>query len=176
MSNPPWTSLETARLLVSILTPLLVLVLGIVINHSVKTAERSTGLRSEVYKSVGGDLNDIYSYIAFVGGWKELTPVDVIARKRSVDKAMYTYRPFFSKQLFDTYARFMDEAFADYGDPGQDARIRSDIVTQDGDRRRHARHAWDPEWEMRFTGERNKTAQRQAYEDFLAQLARDLKL
>ena len=58
-----WSSIEKAKLAVSILTPLLVLILGIVINNSVKTAERSTGLRSEIYRVIGGDLNDIYSYL-----------------------------------------------------------------------------------------------------------------
>ena len=82
MEISPWTSLEKAKLAVSIITPLLVLILGIVINNSVKSAERSTGLRSEIYKTVGGDLNDTYSYLAFLGGWKELSPADVIARNR----------------------------------------------------------------------------------------------
>jgi hypothetical protein len=176
MEISPWTSLEKAKLAVSILTPVLVLILGIVINNSVKTAERSTGLRSEIYKTIGGDLNDIYSYLAFVGGWKELSPADVIARKRAVDKAMYTYKPFFSKELFATYERFMSEAFAPYGGAGQDARIRSDIATEDGDRRRHTTKAWEAAWEDRFTKERNKAAQREAYDQFLEQLARDLKL
>lgn len=115
MKESPWNSLEWVKLVVSCLTPLLVLILGIVINNSVKEAERSTGLRSEIYKTVGGDLNDIYSYLAFVGGWKDLSPIDVISRKRSVDKAMYTYKPFFSKELFATYERFMSEAFSTYG-------------------------------------------------------------
>lgn len=130
MDISPWSSLEKTKLAISILTPLLVLVLGIVINNSVKTAERSTGLRSEIYKQVGGDLNDIYSYLAFVGGWKSLSPPDIIDRKRAVDKAMYTYKPFFSKELFATYERFMSEAFAPYGRAGQDALIRSDISTE----------------------------------------------
>jgi hypothetical protein len=172
----PWSSLELAKLVVSILTPLLLLILGIVINNSVKTAERSTGLRSEIYKTVGGDLNDIYSYLTFVGGWKELTPADVIARKRTVDKAMYMYKPFFSKELFSTYELFMSEAFSPYGGAGQDARIRSDISTEDGDRRRHSAKTWESSWEDRFTKERNQVAQREAYNQFLEQLVRDLKL
>jgi hypothetical protein len=176
MDTSTWSGLEKAKLAVSILTPVLVLVLGIVINNSVKTAERSTGLRSEIYKQVGGDLNDIYSYLAFVGDWKNLTPDDVIARKRAVDKTMYTYKPFFSKELFATYELFMDEAFKTYGEPGTDAQIRSHIVTEDGDRRKHAKKPWDTAWEGRFTKERNKDAQRKAYDRFLEQLARDLKL
>ena len=87
-------TLEAAKLFASLVTPVLVLILGIVINNSVKAAERSMSLRSELYKTIGGELNDIYSYLSFVGGWKELTPAEVIARKRAVDKAMYTYKPF----------------------------------------------------------------------------------
>lgn len=176
MEMSPWNSLEKAKLAISILTPILVLILGIVINNSIKTSERSTSLRSEIYKTIGGDLNDIYSYLAFVGGWKELTPADITARKRAVDKAMYTYKPFFSKELFATYETFMREAFSPYGSAGNDARIRSDIVTADGDRRKHTKHEWQPAWEDRFTKERNKEAQRAAYEQFLEQLARDLQL
>jgi hypothetical protein len=165
-----------AKLAVSVLTPILVLVLGIIINNTIKSSERSTSLRSEIYKTIGGDLNDIYSYLAFIGSWKDLTPTDVLARKRAVDKAMYTYRPFFSKELFDTYEKFMSEAFKPYGAPGTDARIRSDISTVDGDRRVHTVKGWDASWDNRFTKEQHKEAQRDAYNKFLEQLARDLKL
>jgi hypothetical protein len=172
----PWNTLELAKLAISAITPLILFFLGTSINRSLKNAERATGLRSEIYKTVGGDLNDIYSYLAFVGGWKDLTPSDVISRKRSVDKAMYTYKPFFSKQLFATYERFMHEAFSTFGGAGQNARIRSDIETTDGSRRTHCHHPWQAAWEECFTKERNSDAQRQAYDQFLAQLARDLKL
>lgn len=173
--NSPWNSLEVAKLAASLITPVLVLILGIVINNSIQSGERATALRSDIYKTVGGDLNDIYSYLAFVGRWKEMTPMDVIAKKRAVDKAMYTYRPFFSNELFHTYETFMDEAFQPYGGAGKDARIRSDISTGDGDRKIHGKD-WQADWEDSFTKERNKEAQRNAYNHFLEQLARDLAL
>lgn len=175
MSESAWSSLEIAKFLASLMTPILVLILGIVINHSIKSSERSTALRSDIYKSIGGDLNDIYSYLAFVGGWKGLSPLDIIDKKRAVDKAMYTYKPFFSAELFQTYETFMNEAFQAYGGAGKDARIRSDIDTGDGDRRVHGRK-WEDVWENYFTKERNKRAQRDAYDKFLKQLAHDLKL
>jgi hypothetical protein len=171
-----WNGLEIAKLVVSAVTPILLLVLGVIINSSINEAQRASTLRSDIYKTVGGDLNDIYSYISFVGSWKELTPVEVIARKRTVDKAMFTYRPFFTNELFETYQQFMSEAFALYGGAGTDARIRSDIETPDGNRRVHSTKGWDKSWDDRFTKERNKAAQRQAYERFLEQLARDLNL
>lgn len=64
----------------------------------------------------------------------------------------------------------------DYGGAGEDARIRSDIATEDGDRQRHSGKSWEPAWEEHFTKERNKFGQREAYDQFLEQLARDLKL
>jgi hypothetical protein len=70
----------------------------------------------------------------------------------------------------------MKEAFSPYGSPGQDARIRSDISTEDGDRRKHSVKTWDQAWEDRFTKENNKKVQQKAYDQFLQQLARDLKL
>lgn len=176
MNSSPWNSLERAKFAVSLLSPVIILILGIVINNSVKTAERSVSLRSEVYRKIGGDLNDIYAYVNFVGGWKSMTPEEVVAKKRNVDKEMYTYRPFFSEELFATYKRFMDETFAAYGGAGKDARIRSDIATADGDRRKDSTKEWKENWEDRFTKEQNKDAQERAYNDFLTQLARDLKL
>jgi len=176
MTGFSWSSIEIAKITVSVLTPVLVLVLGIIINNSIKAAERSTSLRSDIYRTIGGDLNDIYSYLAFVGAWKELTPADVIDRKRAVDRAMYTYKPFFSRELFYTYETFMREAFSPYGAPGTDARIRSDLSTANGDRRIHTLKGWEAAWGDRFTKEINKQAQRAAYDRFLEQLARDLKL
>lgn len=169
-------NLELAKLAISVLTPVFVLVLGIVINNSIKNSERSTSLRSEIYRTVGGDLNDIYSYLSFVGGWKELTPIDITARKRTVDRAMFTYKPFFSDELFNTYKQFMTEAFSHYEGAGVDARIRSSIATPNGNRRIHGTNPWQSEWDDRFTNEKNTDAQRKAYEMFLIQLARDLKL
>lgn len=176
MEVSTWNSLDVAKLIVSILTPVFVLILGIIINKSVENAERATGLRSEIYKTIGGDLNDIYCYLSFVGCWKDLSPTQVVAKKRAVDKAMYTYKPFFSQELFDTYHRFMIEAFKPFGGPGLDAKIRSEISTQVGDRRVHCSKVWEDSWERQLTKESSDMAQQVAYEKFMEQLARDLKL
>lgn len=171
----PWNSLEIAKLSVSAFMTILVFSLGIVINNSIKSEERSIALRSDIYRSIGGDLNDIYCYLEFVGNWKDLTPNDVIAKKRAADRTMYTYRPFFSRKLFDRYEAFMNEAFAAYGEPGKDARIRADIASANGDRRTHTMKGWDPLWEDRFTQGDSK-AQYEAYIRFMEQLKTDLRL
>jgi len=163
-------------LIVSVLTPVFVLILGIIINKSVKNAERATGQRSEIYKTIGGDLNDIYCYLSFVGCWKDLSPAEVVAKKRAVDKAIYTYKPFFSQELFDTYHRFMIEAFKLFGGPRLDKKYAAIISTQVGDRRLHDLKTWEDSWEHQFTKECNDMAQQIAYEKFMEQLTRDLKL
>lgn len=175
MLESTWNGFEILKIAISATTPILVLILGIKINNSIKRAERSTALRSEIYKGIGAHLNDIYAYLNFVGSWKELTPPQIIAHKRVVDKTMYTYKPFFSNELFKTYERFMNEAFSTYQAAGTDARIRSKITTKNGDRRTSTA-MWKQNWENCFTDERNQQAQRIAYDDFLAQLARDLGL
>lgn len=173
--STPWNSLEITKVIISALTPLLLFTLGILINSSVKTEDRSIALRSEIYRTIGGDLNDIYCYIAFVGNWKELTPNEVIAKKRAADRTMYTYRPFFSQELFDRYETFMNEAFAPFSEAGKDARIRADIESANGDRRKHSAKGWDASWEDRFV-HGDRTAQQEAYFRLLQQLKADLKL
>lgn len=175
MVEPTWNSLELVKIIVSSATPLLLLILGIKINNTIKRAERSTQLRSDIYKDIGADLNDIYAYLNFVGSWKELTPLEIIKKKRSIDKTMYTYKPFFTSDLFEKYNRFMSEAFSIYQFAGSNARIRSKITTHNGDRKMHT-VGWDSSWETCFTDERNEQAQRVAYDDFLKQLALDLGL
>ena len=49
MQTSVWNSLEEGKLAVSILTPVSVLVLGIIINKSIQASERSTSLRSDIY-------------------------------------------------------------------------------------------------------------------------------
>lgn len=176
MDRSPWNAFEITKLIVSTLTPILVLVLGIVINNSIKSAERSSDLRSKIYEKVGGDINDIYCYLAFVGDWKNMTPLNVIEKKRSVDRSMHVYKPFFSKELFATYQEFIDASFRTWQKAGTDAKIRSPIKSDDGNRVEDA-PGWLPAWETRFTGEtEQKQIQTDTYNRFLEQLARDLKL
>jgi hypothetical protein len=169
----PWNSLEWAKLLMSTLTPIAVLVIGIMISSNMKETERLGGLRVDIYRQIGGDIQDIYCYLAFVGNWKEQTPLNVIEHKRSLDRTMYTYQPLFSTRLFEAYQKFIGEAFATWQGAGQDARIRSAVATVRGDRAVHIAE-WKPEWAQRFTGEDNKMKQEMALKDFMQQLAVDL--
>lgn len=99
-------------------------------------------------------LNDIYVYFLFVGHWKELSERDIVAAKRSTDRIVFAYRPFFSAQFFNAYTTFMDEAFLPYrGGHGSDAKLRAVNI-------RPLDHKAETE---RFTDEDNGAAIHKAY-------------
>jgi hypothetical protein len=109
--SEPWNSLEIAKLAVSVLTPLIVLCIGIWVNRliqrmqSLKWAnQKIIEKRIAVYDELVPLLNDIYCYYEFVGNWKELTPIQILELKRKLDKKVYIYAPCFLSNL-RTYTR-----------------------------------------------------------------------
>lgn len=165
--------LGLAGLLASLLTPLALLAIGYHVNQRVKDyerhAEHQRGLsatRFELYKEIGFQLNDLYSYFLHVGVWKELSAADVIARKRALDRHIYTYRPIFSAELFALYGAFMAAAFKTYGAMGSDAQLRTSA-----EHRSEQGHAGAQAW---FTGEDNREQIKRAYRDFIDRLALEL--
>jgi hypothetical protein len=109
--------------------------------------------RVALWDQISGNLNDVYCYFLFVGQWKQLSPDDVIARKRSLDKTMYSYRPFFSDAFFERYLAFVAASFRTYGGFGEDAQLRT-IAIRPLDSKKSPRA---------FTGEDNSSAVHKAY-------------
>ena len=138
-TKSPWTSLEITKLLVDVIKTLATLSVTVAIfwfgqqYTQTATAESArsqklaalTKQRVVIWADVAGHLNDIYCYFTFVGQWKELRPRDMIARKRSLEKTMYSYRPFFSDVFFSKYRAFVDAAFKQYRGWGKDAQLRT---------------------------------------------------
>lgn len=122
--------IEYAKLLASLITPVVILVLGIWVKRIAIEYERRISLndriiekRVNIYETIGKDLNDIYVFLIQVGQWKELTPMEVIKKKRNVDKIMYINRPYWSDSAFDSYAAFMAASFETWTGVGEDAKI-----------------------------------------------------
>lgn len=76
-----WNSLEVVKLLVGIITPMVVILLGILVTRLAKRMEalqwaRRTIIekRIQVYDEVAPQLNDLLCFFTLVGGWKDLTP------------------------------------------------------------------------------------------------------
>jgi hypothetical protein len=153
-----WTSLQVTQLAVAALTPLAVLGLGLLVARSTRRIETIqyanqtvVARRLEVFGEVAQKLNQLLCFVAFVGRWKEITPLQALILKRDVDEVMYTNRLLFSDALFTAYEQFMQRLFAMYATVDDDARIRARIVSSLGDRRRL--RWWKAEMASMFTPE-----------------------
>ena len=174
-----WTNLEIAKLVVSALTPILVLVLTFVVTRYTKVTERRREQvdklgekRMELYDRIGVKINEVFCYFWYVGKWKELSPPEILDRKRDLDSVVHTYRPFFSAEFYTLYRHFIQVGFMEYASPGEDAKLRTTL----DDRAKRFRGEWKDEWNSMLTGENNSVQIKSAYEKLLARLAAELDL
>lgn len=132
-----WNSLEIFKAASSILTPLAVLFLGgiiwsgqrdvvqhwevrqaeqrKVIEADARERERLRDIRFSIHREVAPLLNDIFSYHFYVGSWKELSPADIITKKRKLNSVMYSNMPLFTPAFFKLYYAFMAQSFRGAG-------------------------------------------------------------
>lgn len=151
-----WTSLEVAKIIAQLLTPVAVAALGVYFTRVAKRFEhlqwrnqRLIEKRIAIYDDIAPDLNDILCYFTFVGCWKDLTPPDVIKLKRSVDKRIYLAAPLFSPSFYKVCMAFMSLCYATFQGWGQDAKLKSPHER----RREAAGSSWQPSWENLFSSE-----------------------
>jgi hypothetical protein len=143
VESSSWTSLEIAKLVVSMLSPLAVVGIGYLITRATKRLEsvqwaNQTVIqrRLEIFSEVAPKLNRLLCFALFVGAWKETMPSDAVRLKREIDETIYVNRVLFSPQLFDAYSHYMQTLFHMYARTDSDAPIRAEIVTTLGDRRK----------------------------------------
>ncbi len=179
-----WNSLEVTKILVSILTPVAIVWFSVEASKqsSILESERNrlnllasqmeihrkyvADQRSDLWRHVSGPLNDIYAYFLYVGHWKELSERDIISAKRKLDKIIYSNRPFFSDEFFNSYIYFTKQTFEPYGGWGKDARLRT----------KNLRDSDAGVDDARFTGEDNGNAIHSAYFELLKVVGSELNL
>jgi hypothetical protein len=142
MAGDKWSGVAIATLVVSALTPLAVVAIGVLVARSARRVEALqqanqtvVARRVEVFGQVASKLNRLLCFATFVGRWKEIKPADALALKRDVDEIMYPNRLLFSDTLFAAYHAFMTCLFAMYATVDGDALIKAGIVSELGDRR-----------------------------------------
>ncbi len=135
------TTFEIAKLLVSALTPLIVAGFGWRISTTLKNLEQKQWSnrkliekRIEVYDKVSPLLNRLFCYFHWIGDWKEYTPVEIIKAKRSLDHTIYIYKYLLEPDFFEAYLKFTRGLFSMYNGAGEDARLRTAIRNEEGDR------------------------------------------
>jgi hypothetical protein len=76
-----WNSLEVAKFIVSIISPLILIFLGFWINRRIKhteflnwTNQKVIEKRIAIFDQIAPLLNDLYCFFMYIGHWKELTP------------------------------------------------------------------------------------------------------
>jgi hypothetical protein len=150
---PIWTSLEIAKLVVSALTPLVVVIIGLWISRSLKrleylqwTNQKVTEKRIEVFEELAPLLNDILCYFTFVGCWKDLTAPEVVKQKRKMDRIFHVNEPLFSKDFGNHYRDFIGACYGTYAGWGKDAKL----LTLSERRKKAAGSAWKVEWDSCF--------------------------
>lgn len=150
----------------AVTTPFAVAVVGYVVSRQLKALEarqwRSQELiaaRLGFYREIAEPLNDLMCYFTFIGRWKELTPPDVVALKRSLDKTFHTLSPFFSRDVERSYNEFMDLCFDTFGSWGADARLKTSC------RRRQAvkSEEWLSSWNAMFAYEADEGCRRMSW-------------
>jgi hypothetical protein len=102
--------------------------------------------RIAIYEQMAPLLNDLFCFFRSVGAWKALTPPDMIAHKRTLDRLFHLYEPLFSRQFTRRYDQFIAAAFATFLDIGADAKLRASrlLIHQEwGDK-------WQEAWSDNF--------------------------
>ncbi len=138
----PWNSVEIVTLVVDALTPITVVVLGVLFTRASRRIEQVQWAnqtvvthRLNVFDKLAPGLNQLLCFATFVGSWKEIDPRKAIAIKRDLDQTMYANKVLFSDELFGAYHRFMTVLFAMFGTTGADAKVRAPIESKWGSRR-----------------------------------------
>lgn len=177
-AEPVWTSLEVAKLAVSVLLPLAVLFLGIWVRRFTERLERRGRLsqievewRLSVFKQLAPRLNDLFCYFTYVGAWREMTPMDAVAAKRECDRIVHTNRFLWSPAFTAAYAAFTAGAFVEAGGRGQPLRLRAN-------RDRHRENdIWRDAWQGLFVDPKDRVTRAdftRLYDAVLDQAVRDL--
>jgi hypothetical protein len=157
LAESSWSSLEVAKLAVGILTPLLLVGLGVLINRTARRVEsaqwanrRVLDRRLELYDDMAAPLNDLYCFFHLVGGFREIDPPKALALKRELDKLFHVNRFLFSPRFGDLYLQQMETYFRVYTGTGKPAKIKSPIHFQRAER---TAARWHSEWEPLFDPE-----------------------
>ncbi|OKI42774.1 hypothetical protein [Micromonospora sp. CB01531] len=160
-----WNSLEVAKLVIGGMVPVAVAVLAAVFSRALRRAENRQWFsqklvekRIELLTAALPDLNDLFCYFTWVGNWKELSPPEILLRKRRLDRLFHANSPFFSTSAVAAYDAFISALFKTFVVPGSSAQLRTGLTSQHGSRVKAFTEYWEPTWDAMFTQEAERTS------------------
>lgn len=174
---------DIATILITGLVTLLVgaagTLLGISLERRKAESQALVAKRIEVYDEIAPRINAILCFYACIGDWKRISPEEVLAHKRAVDRSVKINGALLSPETLAAHRSFMTEFFETWIARGEDARLRADIAYLQNEWGRR----WRSSWTRRFSTQQPDgrearaalaTRQRAAYDAFLGALARDI--
>jgi hypothetical protein len=104
-----WNSVQVVTLVVEALTPITVVVLGVLFTRASRRIEQVQWAnqtvvthRLGVFDKLAPGLNQLLCFATFVGGWKETSPTEAIGTKRKLDETMLHWWTEGMAELFST--------------------------------------------------------------------------
>ncbi|MFL6797190.1 MAG: hypothetical protein ACJ8F3_07245 [Xanthobacteraceae bacterium] len=172
--------LEIARLGVAALTPIMTLVVGILVVHLGTRLDATKQLHAELlrkrlalFEEIAPKVNDIHCFFLAVGHWAELSPEEVIRRKRAIDRAIQVNRYLFRSEFWEAYQRFEQAHFEMFATVGQPAKLRIDMNYMRARLGDHFKSEWLPAVSSSKTGDHED--QRRLYQELMTVLGNEIR-
>jgi hypothetical protein len=176
-----WTDIVGA--IGTVLTPVVVAGLAYTLTRNQSRSEVLLRARLDYYRTLAPDLNRLMCYMTFIGGWRDISPEEIVGVKRRLDETFYCAAPLFSSDALSAYENLMNQTFSTFGLWGQDARIISSAYRRKQWWRGAGDNGWRAEWNDYFTMSDHDAISgaalqgyRKTYDALIAAMARELDL
>jgi len=143
----PWNSLEITKIAISASIPMIVVVVGYILNRNIKkldkkhwTNQKILEKRLIIYDEIVPILNDILCFHCYIGNWKDIPVAMIIKNKRILDKEINIYAPLFPDDIVAKYNTFIAKCYQTNTGWGNDAKINSSYI-----RRSEFSNEWNDE-------------------------------
>ena len=115
--------------------------------------------------------------MTFVGDWKEISPLQIIAIKRNLDKTINVNYHILSDNFRSAYSNLTNICFQINSGWGETAKIKAEIENGWGDRRKHANYAWESRFDAMFSDENaDRKSVFDAYEKAMSEYRKLIRL
>jgi hypothetical protein len=173
-NDPEW--LKYAQLAVSALTPLVVgfflVHIGAKLDVTKQLHQELLRKRLQLFEEVAPKINDVFCFFQAIGHWADLSPDDIIKRKRAIDRLIQVNRYLFRSDFWQAYQQFEIAHFEMFATVGRPAKLRLDL------KHVHDRvgEAFKPEW-LPFVSSKpgDHNEQRKCYEALMEVLGKEIR-
>jgi hypothetical protein len=170
-----WNSLEVAKLIVSIATPVAVVIAGFVLNENLarqndirRSQEILLMRRLSVYDKLAPNLDAIYCYVVDEGRWQDQTPLSIFECKRVADDVLRRNQALWAPETIAAYQAYMDSAFQAPGAGEKLLRLRAETE------HKSYLQNWQAAWADLFTAP--DPDHQKKYDALMSMFSRDLDL